>query len=122
MATIEVQPRDTPAERSDASVRVEVEEVFSDHASIIEDWVEPRQAWTVTLREGHDFGRANNVEARLLFTGPGHTCSLTFRLDQLDRIQVFDRELWLTLDERDGVARAAHLAPTGLDVELFHLS
>ena len=78
--------------------------------------------WELAFRQGHDFGRTNNVEARLLFTGPGHTCSLTFRLDQLDRIQVFDRELWLTLDEREGVARAVHLAPTGLDVELFHLS
>ena len=37
MATIEVQPRDTPAERADAPVTVEVEEEFRDHATIIED-------------------------------------------------------------------------------------
>jgi hypothetical protein len=54
MATIEVQPRETPAERADAPMEVEVDETFSDHATIIEDWIEARQSWTFTLREGHD--------------------------------------------------------------------
>ena len=41
--------------------------------------------WELSFRQGHDFGRPDNVEARLLFSGADHTCSLTFRLDQLDR-------------------------------------
>jgi len=122
MPTITVQPRETPGERADAPVEVELDEALAVHANELEEWVAIMEHWELAFRQGHDFGRTNNVEARLLFTGPGHTCSLTFRLDQLDRIQVFDRELWLTLDEREGVARAVHLAPTGLDVELFHLS
>jgi hypothetical protein len=121
MATIEVQPRDTPAERSDASVRVEVEEVFSDHASIIEDWVEPRQAWTVTLREGHDFGRANNVEVELLHAAGEQTSFLRFRLEQLTSADDTGQELVLRFEEQDGIAKLARLTAFGLDVELFHI-
>ena len=117
-----VQPRETPGERAEAPVDVEIDEGLAVHATDLEDWVAIMEHWELAFRQGHDFGRSNNVEARLLFTGPSHTCSLTFRLDQVDRLEVFDRELWLTLDEYNGVSRAAHLAPTGLDVELFHLS
>jgi hypothetical protein len=122
MPTIPVQPRETPGERADAPVEVELDEALAVHANDLEEWVTIMEHWELSFRQGHDFGRTNNVEARLLFTGADHTCSLTFRLDQLDRIQRFDRELWLTLDEQDGIAKAAHLAPTGLDVELFHIS
>ena len=122
MPTITVQPRETPGERAETPVEVELDEALAVHANDLEEWAAIMEHWELAFRQGHDFGRSNNVEARLLFTGPGHTCSLTFRLDQLDRIQTFERELWLTLDERDGIAKAAHLAPTGLDVELFHLS
>jgi hypothetical protein len=122
MPTITVQPRETPGERADAAVEVELDEALAVHANDLEEWVTIMEHWELSFRQGHDFGRTNNVEARLLFTGADHTCSLTFRLDQLDRIQRFDRELWLTLDEQDGIAKAAHLAPTGLDVELFHIS
>jgi hypothetical protein len=122
MPTITVQPRETPGERADAPVEVELDEALAVHANDLEEWVTIMEHWELSFRQGHDFGRTNNVEARLLFTGADHTCSLTFRLDQLDRIQRFDRELWLTLDEQDGIAKAAHLAPTGLDVELFHIS
>ena len=73
------------------------------------------------FRQGHDFDRGDNVEARLLFTGGDHTCSLSFRLDQVESLQELDRELWLILDSEDGIARAAHLAPLGLDVELHHI-
>ena len=121
MPTLTVQPRDTPAERADTLVDVEVNEALAVHADQLEEWVALMEHWELAFRQGHDFDRVNNVEARLLFAGPGHTCSLVFRLDQLDSLQQFDRELWLTLDEQDGIARAVHLAPTGLDVELFHV-
>jgi hypothetical protein len=121
VATIEVQPRPTPGERADTAVEVEVDDALTVLATEIEDWATPHAHWELQLRQGHDFGRANNVEARLLFTGGEHTCSVTFRLDQLDAIQQFDQELWLTLEERDGIAKALHLAPNGLDVELFHV-
>ncbi len=84
MATLEVQPRETPGERPDRPVSVEVDDALGVHAEIIEDWIAPRQNWEFVLREGHDFGRANNVEGRLLFVAREGTSSLTFRLDQLD--------------------------------------
>jgi hypothetical protein len=122
VANLRVQPRETPGERAFDPVEVEIAEELAVYADQLEEWVAGKEYWELSFRQGHDFGRTNNVEARLLFTGADHTCSLTFRLDQLDRIQRFDRELWLTLDEQDGIAKAAHLAPTGLDVELFHIS
>ena len=76
--------------------------------------------WSSVLA-GPRFGRPDNVEARLLFSGADHTCSLTFRLDQLESLQEFGRELWLTLDENEGIANAVHLTPLGVDVELHHI-
>ena len=121
MATMSVQPRETPGERADAPVEVEVDEALAVHANELDEWVSRMEHWELSYRQGHDFDRANNVEARLLFAGPGHTCSISFRLDQLDALQSFERELWLTLEEREGLAKAVHLAPTGVDVELFHV-
>ncbi len=121
MASLRVQPRNTPAERADAPVEIEVDETNGEHSAIIEDWAEPRQAWTATFREGHDFGRANNVECEILFVAGEQTSSLTFRLDQLDAVDDTGQELVLRFDERDGIARLARLGATGLDVELFHV-
>jgi hypothetical protein len=121
MPTITVQPRPTPGERAGTPVEVELDEALAVHANELEEWAAVMEHWELVFRQGHDFDRANNVEARLLFTGPGHTCSISFRLDQLDSMETFDRELWLTLDAKDGLAKAVHLAPTGLDVELFHV-
>lgn len=121
MPTIEVQPRPTPEERADTPVQVEVDEAVTLHAATIEDWVAPRQNWEFTLREGHDFGRTNNVEGRLLFVGGEQTSSVRFRLDQLDAADDFAGELILRFEEREGIAKAARLTSNGLDVELFHI-
>ncbi len=121
MAHLLVQPRETPAERADAPVEIEVDEDFSAHAAALEDWVAPRQSWELILREGHDFGRANNVEARLLFVAGEQTSSLTFRLDQLVRADDTGQELVLVFEEEDGIAKLARLTANGLDVELFHV-
>jgi hypothetical protein len=119
--TIEVQPRETPEERASDPVEVEVEPELRDHAEIIEDWVAPRQSWDFHLREGHDFGRANNVEGRLLFVSGELTSLLAFRLEQLDRADDFGEELVLRFEERDGVAKTARLTTNGIEVELFHI-
>jgi hypothetical protein len=119
--TIEVQPRQTPEERAFDPVEVEIEPELRDHAEIIEDWVARRQNWELQLREGHDFGRANNVEARLLFVAGEQMSSLAFRLEQLDRVEDFSDELVLRFEEEDGIAKAARLTGNGLDVELFHI-
>ena len=121
MATIEVQPRQTPEERADTPVAVEIDEQLSVHVATIEDWVATRQNWEFTLHEGHDFGRTNNVEARLLFVGGEQTSSVRFRLDQLDAADDFAGELVLRFEEREGIAKAARLTTNGLDVELFHI-
>jgi hypothetical protein len=121
MAIIAVLPRPTPAERYDAAVEVEVDEALTVHAATIEDWVTPRQAWELTLREGTDFDRANNVEALLLFVLGEQTSSLAFRLDQVDSVTDTGEELVIVLDERDGIAQTARLNANGLDVELFHI-
>jgi hypothetical protein len=121
MTTIEVQPRQTPAERADAPVRIEVEETISDHAVIIEDWVEPRQAYTFTLREGHEFGKANNVEGEILFAQGEQTSSLRFRFDQLTAATDTGEELVMRFEEKDGIAKLVRLTAFGLDVELFHI-
>ena len=118
---LEVLPRPTPAERYDAAVEVEVDEALTVHAATIEDWVAPRQPWELTLREGTDFDRPNNVEAVLLFVIGEQTSSLTFRLDQLDTVQDHVEELVLIFEERDGIAKAARLTANGLDIELFHI-
>jgi hypothetical protein len=121
MATLEVQPRPTPAERASAPVEVEVDEALSVHAATLEDWAAARPSWEFTLREGHDFGRANNVEAELLSVAGERTSSLRFRLEQLDAADDTGEELVLRFEERDGIAKVATLTANGLDVELFHI-
>lgn len=121
MPILTVQPRDTPGERAEALVKIEVDEALLVHSAELEEWAATMEHWELVYRQGHDFDRPNNVEARLVFAGAGHTCSLLFRLDQLDSLQAFEQELWLTFEERDGLSKAVHLAPTGFDVELFHI-
>jgi hypothetical protein len=119
--TLRVEPRDTPGERADEPVEIEIAEDVAVYTDQLEEWAATMEHWELAFRQGHDFGRPDNVEARLLFVGGDHTCSLTFRLDQLESVQHFERELWLTLDERDGIGQAVHLTPLGLDVELHHI-
>jgi hypothetical protein len=121
MATLQVQPRDTPADRGQTEVEVEIDEELTVHLATIEDWVTPRAGWEATFREGHDFGRANNVEVRILFVAGEQTSSLAFRIDQLDGIADTGQELLLRFEEEDGIAKVARLTPTGFDVELFHI-
>ena len=121
MATMTVQPRPTPAERADDEIQIEVDEALSVLATTIEDWVTPRQAWEVQLREGTDRGRQNNVEARLIYVSGEQTSSLAFRLDQLEACDDTGSELVLRFEERDGIAKVAFLTANGLDVELFHI-
>ncbi len=121
MPSVRVNPRDTPEERDHTPVEVELDDALATFAAQLDEWVGPLEFWTLTLQQGHDFGRPNNVEARLLFASGDHTCSVTFRLDQVDAISEFDRELWVTLEERDGIGKGLHLAPLGLDVELHHV-
>ena len=116
-----VQPRPTPAERADEAIHVEVDEALTVLASTIEDWVTPRQAWELQLREGTETGRTNNVEARLVYVSGEQTSSLAFRLDQLDACDDTGSELVLRFEERDGIAKVAFLTANGLDVELFHI-
>jgi hypothetical protein len=119
--SLEVVPRPTPAERYDAAIEVRVDEPLAVQAATIEDWVAPHQAWELTLREGTDFDRPNNVEAVLLFAIGEQTSSLAFRLDQLDSVHDLGDELVIFFEERDGIAKAARLKANGLDVELFHI-
>lgn len=116
-----VQPRPTPAERADETIDVEVDEALTVFAVTLEDWVEPRQQWELQLREGHDSGRANNVEARLLYTSGEQTSTLSFRLDQLDACDDVGDELVLRFEEQDGIAKLARCDANGLHVELFHI-
>jgi hypothetical protein len=121
MATLQVQPRPTPEERADRPLDVEVDEALTVLATTIEEWTAPRQSWEFTLHEGHDFGRTNNVEGRLLFVGGDHTCSVVFRLDQLDRADDVGGELVLVLEENEGIAKLVRAQEHGLDVELHHI-
>ena len=121
MATLSVQPRPTPEERPDVPVDVEIDDALSVHVATLEDWAAPRQNWELELREGHDFGRPNNVEARLLFVAGEQTSSLLFRLEQLDAVEDTGQELVLRFEERDGIAKLARCTSTGLDVELHHI-
>ncbi len=121
MATLQVQPRPTPGERADGALEVDVDEALTVLATTIEDWVAPRQSWEFTLHESHDFGRTNNVEGRLLFVGGEHTCSVSFRLDQLDRADDLGGELVLVLEEQDGIAKLVRAQEHGFDVELHHI-
>jgi len=119
--TLRVEPRDTPGERAEEPVEVEIADDLAVFADQLEEWAATAEHWELAFRQGHDFGRADNVEARLLFAGGDHTCSLTFRLDQVETLQAFERELWLTLEVTDGIGTGVHLAPAGLDVELHHI-
>jgi len=121
MPTLEVLPRPTPEERDDAPVPVDVEDELAAHAETIETWVEHRQNWEFTLQEGHDFGRANNVEGRLLFVAGEQTSSLVFRLDQLDAAEDVMDALVLRFEEQDGICKLVRCTANGLDVELFHI-
>ena len=121
MPTLTVQPRQTPEERADTAVTVEVDDDLALHAATIEDWVAPRQNWEFTLQEGHDFGRANNVEGRLLFVAGEQTSSVVFRLDQLDAAEDLGGELVLRFDENEGIAKTVRLTNNGLDAEFFHI-
>ena len=122
MATMTVQPRPTPAERANETIQVEVDEALTVLAATLEDWVTPRQAWELMLREGHDNGRANNIEARLVFVSGEQTSALVFRLDQLDAADDLGGELVLRFEEtQDGLAKMARLTSNGMDVELFHI-
>jgi hypothetical protein len=121
MATMTVQPRPTPAERASEEVAVEVDEALTVFAATIEDWVVPRQQWELQLREGTDNGRANNVEARLLYVQGEQTSSLAFRLDQLDACEDTGSELVLRFEEQDGIAKIVFCRANGMDVEMFHI-
>jgi hypothetical protein len=121
MATLHVQPRDTPAERDETQLELEVDERMVVDVAAIEDWVAPRSTWSFVLREGHEFGRANNVEAVLMLVDGNQTSSLMFRLEQLDLAEAAQDELLLRFEERDGIAKAARCTENGLDVELFHI-
>jgi hypothetical protein len=121
MATLQVQPRPTPEERDDRPLEIEVDEALIVLAETIDEWVTHRQNWELTLQEGHDFGRTNNVEAKLLFVAGEQTSSLAFRLDQLERADDVGGELVLIFEERDGVAKLARTTANGLDVELHHI-
>ena len=116
-----VQPRPTPAERANETIQVEVDEALTVLAATLEDWVAPRQNWELQLREGHESGRANNIEARLVFVSGEQTTALGFRLDQLDTADDLGGELVLRFEEKDGIAKFARLTANGLDVELFHI-
>ena len=121
MATLTVQPRPTPEERADVEVEVEVDEDLTIFASTLDDWITFRQGWELALQEGHDFGRANNVEARLLFAQGEQTSTLVFRLEQLAAADDTGEELVLRFEEEDGIAKLARLRANGLDIELFHI-
>lgn len=121
MPTIEVQPRDTPAERADEEIAVEVDEDIAVHLATLEDWVAPRQNWELELREGHEFGRTNNVEVRLLYVAGEQTSSVAFRAAQLEGALDTGQELILRFEETDGIAKLATVTANGLDVELHHI-
>jgi uncharacterized protein YheU (UPF0270 family) len=123
MTTLVVQPRPTPAERASEQIEVEVEDALKEHAEVLEEWTANRQAWDFVLREGTEFGRANNVECRLLCVAGEASSSLSFRLDQLEAVDDTGAsgQLVLRFEERDGIAKLATLTESSLDVELFHI-
>ena len=121
MPTLEVLPRPTPEERADAPVSIDVDDSLAELAETIETWTEHRQSWEFTLHEGHDFGRANNIEARLLFVSGEQTSSFAFRLDQLEAVEDVMDALVLQFEEQDGICKLARCTANGLDVELHHI-
>jgi hypothetical protein len=114
-------PRPTPEERAETEARIDIDEELAVYAAQIEEWSAPRQPWEFTLHEGHDFGRANNVEGRLLFAEGDQTSALSFRLDQIARLEDTGQELVLIFEENEGIAKLARCTANGLDVELFHI-
>jgi len=118
---MEVLPRPTPEERHDTLVEVPVDERLSELAELIEDWVEHRSQWEFTLHEGHEFGRPNNVEARLVYAEGEQSSSISFRLIQVEAIQDLVEELVIRFEEENGVTKAARLVANGLHVEFFHI-
>jgi hypothetical protein len=121
MATLRVDPRPTPAERASERIDVAVDEALTVLAATLEDWAAPRQQWELRLREGHESGRSNNVEALFLYADGEQTSTLSFRLDQLDAADDVGDQLVLRFEERDGIARLARLDANGLHVEFFHI-
>jgi|SRR5437016_5407609 len=121
MNILTVAPRQTPAERDTDEIQVEVDEALSVLAETLETWVEPRQNWTLVLREGFEFGRPNNIEISIAFVAGEQTSTLQFRLEQLDSATDTGEQLVLQFEERDGIARLARLMSNGLDVELHHI-
>jgi hypothetical protein len=121
MPTLEVLPRPTPGERADTIVPVDVEDPLAEFADVIEEWAAPRVNWEFTLHEGHDFGRANNVEGRLVFVAGEETSMLVFRLDQLDGAEDVMDALVLRFEEEDGICKLVRCTANGLNVELFHI-
>jgi hypothetical protein len=121
MATLTVQPRPTPEERADTPVEVQVDDAVTVWLATIEDWAAPRPNWEFEIREGHDFGRPNNVEGRLLYVDGHQTSSISFRVDQLELAEDTGQELFLGFEERDGIAKTVTCSANGLDVELFHI-
>jgi hypothetical protein len=121
MPTLEALPRSTPEERDDAPVSIDVDDSLAERAETIATWTEHRQSWEFTLHEGHDFGRANNVEGRLLFVAGEQTSSLAFRLEQLDGVDDVMDALVLRFEEDDGICKLARCTANGLDIELFHI-
>jgi len=121
MPFLEVVPHPAPAEHFAAAVEISVDEPLAVQAATIEDWVGSRQAWELSLREGTQLDRPNNVEAVLRFMIGDQTSTVTFRLDQLDSVHDLGDELVIFFEEREGIAKAARLTANGLDVELFHI-
>jgi hypothetical protein len=121
VATIEVQPRARPEERADTPVEIQVDDELTVFAAALEDWAAPRPSWEFTLHEGHDFGRSNNVEGRLLYVAGEQTSSLSFRLDQVDVVEELMGTLMIRFEEKDGIAKVAWATANGLDIELFHI-
>jgi hypothetical protein len=121
MPTLDVLPRSTPEERADAPVPIEIEDSLAELAETIEAWAEPRQNWEFALHEGHDFGRVNNVEGRLLFVAGEETSSLAFRLDQLDAAEDVMDALVLRFEENDGICKLVRCTANGLEVDLHHI-
>jgi hypothetical protein len=118
---MEVQPRPTPEERADTPVEIQVDDELTVFAANLEDWATPRPSWEFTLHEGHDFGRTNNVEGRLLYVAGEQTSSLRFRLDQVEVVEELMGTLMVRFEEKDGIAKVAWATGNGLDVELFHI-
>jgi hypothetical protein len=121
MTSMNVMPRPTPAERADTPITVDVDDDLAVFAATIEDWIAARPNWELMLQEGHENGRANNVEARILFVDGNQTSSLSFRLEQLEMTEDHGAEVYLRFEEKDGIAKVARLTSTGLNVELFHI-